>query len=87
MLQPNPKSTWASTPRTVESVRAQVVLAEKPEGAFADNLIGSGPTRALGQEPRDRAGARKILLLCVRTGAGSAICRTDCVEPISGGSG
>jgi hypothetical protein len=87
MLQPNPNPTSAPTPCAVESVRAQVALAEEPEGAIPDDLIGSGPTRALCQEPRDRAGARKILLLYVWTGAGSAICRGDRVEPISGGSG
>jgi hypothetical protein len=87
MLQSNPKPTSASTPRAVESVRAQMAPAEQPEGAVADDLIGSGATRALGQEPRGRAGARKILLLHVRTGAGSAICGADRIEPISGGSG
>jgi hypothetical protein len=87
MFQPHPKPASASTPRAVESVRAQVALAEEPEGAIADDLIGSRSTRALRQEPRDRAGTRKLLLLYVWTGAGSAIRRTDRVEPISGGSG
>jgi hypothetical protein len=87
MFQPNPRAASASTFRAIESVRAQVALAEEPQGAIADRLIGSGSTRALRQETRDHAGTRKLLLPCVWTGAGSAIRRADCVEPISGGSG
>jgi len=42
---------------------------------------------ALRQGPRDRAGTRKLLMLYVWTGAGSAIGRACRVESISTGSG